>query len=77
MDPREYQDLLAQWQELDRQAAQAECKLRDVKQFANSPEAAAWVRQAFALRRDADACLLRLLRSLHPSPRNGARPDDA
>ena len=68
MDTPEFQDLLAQWQELDRQAREAEARLKDIGQLTASPEAAEWVRDAFEKRRAADACHLRLLRAEHRAP---------
>jgi len=73
VDTPEFQDLLAQWQELDRQAREAEARLKDVGQLAASPQAAEWVRDAFEKRRAADACHLRLLRNgqQHPPEAQG------
>ena len=72
VDTPEFQELLAQWQELDRQAREAEAKLKDIGQLTASPEAAAWVRDAFEKRRAADACHLRLLRSEQRPPEGDA-----
>ena len=63
MDLQEYRDLLARWQELDRQAVEAENRLKNAGQLATGPEAAAWIREAADKRRAADTCLLRLLRA--------------
>jgi hypothetical protein len=68
MDQAEFEELLAQWQELDRQALEAEARLKPVGQLSASPEVAAWARDAFEKRRKADACLLRLLRARRSSP---------
>lgn len=66
----EFQDLLEKWLELDRQAMEAERRIKAFGQLASSPEAAARIQEAFDKRRAADACLLLLLRSLKQAPRD-------
>jgi hypothetical protein len=63
VDIEHFQDQLKQWRELESAAQAAERRLRDVGQLTASPEAAAWVRDAFQKRRAADGLLLCLLGS--------------
>jgi hypothetical protein len=68
VDYPEYQDLVTRWRDLDRQAVDAENRLKRAGQLAASPEAAAWIQEAVDKRREADTCLLLLLRSLGSLP---------
>jgi hypothetical protein len=57
-----FDDELEQWQELDGLARLAEQKLQDTGRLCASPEAAAWVQDAFEKRQAADSYLLSALR---------------
>jgi hypothetical protein len=64
---REFQREVIRWRDLENLACAAEQELKAAGLLANSPEAAALVRDAFEKRRAADSCLLRLLRKDVPA----------
>ena len=63
VDLLEFQREVSRWRHLEDLALAAEQELKEAGLLTCSPEAAALVRDAFDKRREADSCLLRLLRN--------------